>query len=1026
MLNVLAYTVFGSMNRGLAFSLVSIFAISVFAPLASATGMQACTLNGGTCDTWDKADDGTDNQQDWIVGIYEFDLVNTSTINMQMSWALHEFNRSTLGLDGALLNAAMAAEGMSPQDGAPADLIRNYFGQTTAGPGTPTVKEKLVLEVNDTIEELLDGGFGSVNSISTDYVNSISNSGMTTTCTDDPSMDSASEAGLSNNVFDPPICFSVTANVTLSTSTFNLGGVDSLTLERVYRGMLVMGSDITSNFDLFSEPGHNSTFVINPPDFATVKSVDSEGTRVIKQGTPSYMAAQWEIDNLDAPIGGERLTQTASVEIGHRNSTQTSSVEITPEDTGIALHVTLDLSDEDSAWIDIVAGINHFDEDTMSDWGISLVDVTENAQIPWVTSDGIRLAYQNDLVNLDNFTDNFPMDLVGDAIENAVPGVGDVTIGNPSWVSQSLPVGIPEPAGGLNFTHVSCPESLPPGTQVYYCVEGPNAMDGSHPIYLRASSNTFELHMLDLIKQEVDDSTGLLDVIQESDLQRLLDSGLTIETEFGQDLLQDMIPENLPSTELTLELILPQWLQTATGDGSIVLVERSNGVDDLSISIGDPNSYDPRHAILDSDGDEICSADEADWSCVDLDIDLDVSDLNFNEWGPSIDLTASLTATVDVYRIKIPDEIIDELKSDNTSVSLEVIPSDLIRLGLDIAGRLAEPLSDEVNLGGDEDYDLDFTTEGLEKLVERIGVELTNELHKSAEEISQQEDGVEIDMSGIQIITSLENLGGIGTSIGDETPIRLSVRIPKFSFEGGVTNGWNGILDGEPTVGVVTALQSPIINVAKTFQNLLTNVGAQFLGMSGSGLDLDNNGEPFEFSFEPLGTDPSFSYELLASTSEPTEIGASDLRGDVTFTLPDGITLENFQTANGWEKIEEVDGRQRITLSLESLNAGEEITFTVKVSWWYVLSQIWIYPTILLSLIVWRVRARRKKKKRKRELEAAAETKIVSAGSGKGGLSDSDFAALSAGYDPTTPSSGAFDLYGDDEDLALYGDDSWN
>ena len=107
MLNVPAYTVFGSMNRGLAFSLVSIFAISVFAPLASASGMQACTLNGGTCDTWDKSDDGTDNQQDWIVGIYEFDLVDTSTINMQMSWALHEFNRSTLGLDGALLNLSL-------------------------------------------------------------------------------------------------------------------------------------------------------------------------------------------------------------------------------------------------------------------------------------------------------------------------------------------------------------------------------------------------------------------------------------------------------------------------------------------------------------------------------------------------------------------------------------------------------------------------------------------------------------------------------------------------------------------------------------------------------------------------------------------------------------------------------------------------------------------------------------------------------------------------------------------------------
>ena len=1013
MLNVPVHTTYVSMNRRLAISLVSIFAISVLAPFASATGMQACTLNGGTCDTWDKADDGTENQQDWIVGIYEFDLVDTSTINMEMSWALHEFNRTTLGLDGALLNAALAAEGMSPQDGAPADLIRNYFDQTTAGPGTPTVRDKLILEVNDTIEELLSSGFGSVNSISTDYVNSISNSGITTTCTDDPSIDSASEAGLSNNVFDPPICFSVTASVTLSTSTFNLGSVDPLTLERVYRGMLVMGSDITSNFDLFSEPGHNSAFVINPPDFATVKSVDSGGTRVIKQGPPSYMAAQWEIDNLDAPIGGERLTQTASVEIGHRNSTQTSSVEIGPEDTGITLHVTLDLSDENSAWVDIVAGINHIDEATMSDWGISLVDVTENAQIPWVTSDGIRLAYQSDLVDLDNFTNNFPMDLVGDAIESAVPGVGDVTIGNPSWVSQSLLVGIPEPAGGLNFTHVSCPESLPPGTQVYYCVEGPNAMDGSHPIYLRATSNTFELRMLDLIKQEVDDSTGLLDVIQESDLQRILDSGLTIETEFGQDLLQDMIPNDLPPSELTLELILPQWLQTATGDGSIILVERSNGVDDLVISIGDPNSYDPRHAILDSDGKEICSADEADWSCIDLDVELDISDLNFNEWGPSIDLTASFSATVDVYRIKIPDEVLDELKSDNTTVRLEVIPSDLIRLGLDIAGRLAEPITRDVDMVDFEDYNLEFTTDGLEAMVEHIGTELTNELQGSAEKVSNQEEALEIDMSGIQIITSLENLGGIGTSIGDETPIRLSVKIPEFTFEGGVTNGWNGIIDGEPTVGVVTALQSPLINAVNSFKNLLTNVGLQSLQMGGSGLDIDNNGEPFEFSFE------SADIELNEETD-------SDLRGDVTFLMPDGITLENFQTANGWEKVDEVDGRQRITLSLESLTAGEEITFSVKVSWWYVLSQIWIYPTILLSLIVWRVRARRKKKKRKRELAAAAETKIVSAGSGKGGLSDSDFAALSAGYDPTAPSSGAFDLYGEDEDLALYGDDSWN
>ena len=991
------------MKSRLAFSLIFLFAISILAPLASASGMQACTINGGVCDTWDKADDGTENQQDWIVGVYEFDLVNTSTIEMEMSWALHEFNRSTLGLDGAAMNVALAAEGMSAQDGAPADLIRNYFDQTTAGAGTPTVKEKLVSEVNNTIEELLGNGFGTVNEISTDYVNSISNSGITTTCSDDPDTDTAAEGGLSNNVFDPPICFTVSATVTLSTSTFNLGSVDPLTLDRVYRGMLVMGSDITSEFELFSEPGHSSVFVINPPDFATIKGVDSGGVQVIRAGPPSYMAAQWLIDNLDAPILGERISQDVSVEIGHRNSTQTSSVEVTPLDTGITLDVTLDLSDENSAWIDIIAGINHIDKDTMDEWDISLVDVTQNAKVPWVTSDGIRLAYHNDLIELDDFADNFPMDRVGNAVEDAVPGVGSVEINSPTWVSNSIAIGIPEPSGGLNHTHSGCPELLPPGTVVNYCIEGPNAMDGNNPIYLRASSNSFELHILDLIKQEVDDSTGILDVIQESDLKKLLDSGLSIESQFGQDLLQKMIPSELPPTELTLELILPVWMQAATGESSIILVERTNGLDELGISMSGPNAYDPRHAILDDSDNEICSADEADWSCVDLDVDFDVSDLDFNEWGPSIDVTASFTATIDVYRVKIPDKVLEKMQSENTTITMEVIPSDLIRLGLDITDRLMEPHLEEVNLVGDENTTIELTTSGLEDFIDDLGQELTEEIHREAKKISAENDNAELDLSGIQIITSLENLGNIGASMGDETPIRLSVRIPEFTMEAGVTNGWGGITSGEPTVGITTAFYSPIINMANSFSNAFTNFGLQFLQMGGSGLTADNNGAPFEFMIE--GTEIEH---------EETE---SELRGEITFVLPDGITLENFQTANGWEEVTTDDGRQKITISLESFTAGDEFTFSVKVSWWFVFMQIWIYPTILLSLIIWRVRARRKKKKRKNEALHATENKIVS--TGKGGLTDSDFNSLSLGYDPAAPSSGDFKMYDDDD---LYGE----
>ena len=89
--------------------------------------------------------------------------------------------------------------------------------------------------------------------------------------------------------------------------------------------------------------------------------------------------------------------------------------------------------------------------------------------------------------------------------------------------------------------------------------------------------------------------------------------------------------------------------------------------------------------------------------------------------------------------------------------------------------------------------EFEYTAEGFEEMVGKIGQELTARIHNSAEELSAEEKDVEIDLSGIQIITSLENLGGIGTTMGDETPIRMSIEIPQFTFEAGVTNGWNGI-----------------------------------------------------------------------------------------------------------------------------------------------------------------------------------------------------------------------------------------
>ena len=988
------------MRTSLSTLLLAVFLLPVFMPFASAAGMAVCTANGGTCDQWNKAHDGSPNQQDWIEGVYEFDLVDTSTINMEMTWALREFNRSILGLDDSITANALLFEGLSAQDGAPADMIRNFFDEQTGGAGTPTVKDKLVMEVNNTIRDLLGSGFGAVSSIGTTYTNSINNAGVVTTCTDDPDVDTQDEAGLENNVFDPPICFSVQASVSLSTSTFNLGTVDPLTLERVYQGMLVMGADVTTGFSLFSNPGHSSSFVINPPSYATVKGTDSTGIPTVRAGPPSYMAAEWTIDHTDAALGEDRIERDVSLNIGHRNSTQTKSVEIGSEEKGLDLRVTLDLSDESSAWIEVVAGVHHLDESTMVDWGVSLVDVTENATVPWVTADGIRMAYQNGLIELDTFTENFPMDLIGDAVSSAVPSGANITMNQMNWVSDSTLIGI-EPGGGLNYSHQACPETLPPGTAVNYCIEGPNAMDGYHPIYLRSYSNNFDLHLLDIFKQQVSDDTGTLSAIREEDLRMLLESGLSIETKFGQDLLQDMIPENMPPTDLTLELILPQWMQAATGNSSIILIKRSFGEDQLDISMSSPNGYDPRHAILDSDGKEICSGHETDWSCVNFILTFDVSEVDFNEWGPSAEVTVQVEAQIDIYRLKIPLDVRDGLSSGDTIVDLAVIPSDLLRLGIDISTRMSEPHTSEIEIGDGEVLNFSFTRPGLERLVDRMGQIATETLHEEGDAMSDQDEMAKIDFSGIQIVTELKGLGGMGTTIEDQTPISLNLKIPEFTVAAGVSNGWGGITGGNPEIGLTTALYAPMLETAQAFSQALTQMGSQFLAADGGGLTLDNDGEAMVFPIE--STDMTI-----------VESADLDLRGDFTITMPEGITLKNFQTANGYETVTTEDGRQQITISLKSFAAGDEFSFSLNIGWGYIIGQIWAYPAIIIGLIIWRIWARKKKKARKR---AASETIEFSENNmDKGGLSDSDFTNLgvgqSSGYDP----SGA----------GLYDDNSWS
>ena len=272
----------------------------------------------------------------------------------------------------------------------------------------------------------------NITSISTEYVPSFTSGGQTTTCSTDSATDAQAEGASENNVFEPRSA-SKHASVDLLASNFNLVGSDNLDLERTYRGLLTMGAEVNTSFDLTTKPGHKADFVINPSSYSTVLGVDEKGTMVVRAGTPNFMAAEWSMDNLQAgEDDNDDLVQTVDLRMGHRFTTQSPTVYIEDGSKALDLNLVVDLSDENAATIDFAAGLYYLDAETLNSWGINMFDVASSASIPVITSDGIRLAYHNDIVDLTQFTDQFPVGDIVESLGSTMAGVGDISMSDSS------------------------------------------------------------------------------------------------------------------------------------------------------------------------------------------------------------------------------------------------------------------------------------------------------------------------------------------------------------------------------------------------------------------------------------------------------------------------------------------------------------------------------------------------------------------------------------------------------------------
>ena len=101
------------MQRRTSVFLLGLFVFSLFMPFASSNhgqphGMLMCwdIINEEDgCDIYSPTDDLSSFASDFVQSSYTFEMVDTSTINLQMNLAIHEFNRSTIGFDDITIKA---------------------------------------------------------------------------------------------------------------------------------------------------------------------------------------------------------------------------------------------------------------------------------------------------------------------------------------------------------------------------------------------------------------------------------------------------------------------------------------------------------------------------------------------------------------------------------------------------------------------------------------------------------------------------------------------------------------------------------------------------------------------------------------------------------------------------------------------------------------------------------------------------------------------------------------------------------
>ena len=920
---------------------IALVIILLFAPLANAApppgdsevSNEICSswANGnGICDDYSSSLDST-LIDEWIEGHVAISMEGASAIEMSIELAVHELSREELGL----LDLDLQGDS-DPSDGIPADFIRNYRDYSQNG---PSVEDRLIQKIEDVIQQIVDENFPNATSGPIQTISGINFFGREpSSCTFNPNIDSIDEEnGLENDPFNPPIC--VHSVLTLDVIPTNIGmNSETGDIDRVMQGLIAMGGEVTTNFTTIAPSGHYIEYVMVPPSYSSIIHVDEPASVFsVEQGQTQILGARIALDNLNSPHDYSPIISDLVAVLG--------SGDITPDweinaGSSLSLDLSINLENPLDSHVDMEIGIHHLSTETLEDWGLDLE--TQTISLDSVTSDGIRMFDSEMDVDADQMLSSLPIDLLSETFSQFLGA--EIVFQTPSFSTSNN-------TGGIMFQHrqvETCGEEL----SYRYCLGPVGTMSSTYPITVQSTTISSEIQISNIFDQLLQNTDGDLSTIDfsqisDEDIATIM-SFLSLEFEVDSDFFQDLIPIDFPSTDISVTIHLPEWLDSS-GKTPDVLVFTSNHGDTKtkSIEIEGSRPFDWRHSICrisdpceEDSIDLVCAPTQK--TCISFLVEMDVSKVSVHELSGSVSIEFTSTIILEIYRLGLDMEI--------EGVKMSPIPSDAIRRILVMGDRMEgglladSEIESTIDFGVGDPVDFEVSNEGLMKLSDYLTEsyeEMMNEF--GSINLGSQDFALSADFSSLPFQADFGEVSlGDDPFIGDEEPIRLATRIDDaeltFSLrQDEIIVGANPrSLAMMPTMAITSILPSP----------LLTE----------SGLLLD--GSNIRQRVTPL--------------MEHTNFGTIKSSAFIEILLPESIRITSLESEKGLAEISDSGDRQLLTYIMPtclsavtwyecSSSNSDIVTFSVELSWTFIIGELAPYIFfIIISLGILVSRKRRK------------------------------------------------------------------